>query len=98
MNGAVSRSLWIYFVLMISSTAAVVAICWFLDHRTVRVKEEIEDTENVHEPEEDKNDEEAEDHMNRLETQIMARIRKRTGATWKINTSLTAQTRAPEVK
>ena len=75
MNGAVSESLWIYFVLMIPLTIIVVGSWWFLDRRTVHANE-VDEDEDV-----------AEEHMNKLEAQIMARIRKRTGArlTWNIN-------------
>ncbi|KAK8016778.1 hypothetical protein PG993_014967 [Apiospora rasikravindrae] len=99
MNGPVSRSLWIYIALTVPLTILVVIIWWWIDRRMVRrvgagfgstslggssFEHDDGDDENDEENGEKENDKGAEAHLNKLEGQILERIRHRTGAqlTW----------------
>ncbi|KAK8132129.1 hypothetical protein PG999_000302 [Apiospora kogelbergensis] len=82
MNGPISNSLWIYFVLTIPLTVLVVWIWWGVDKRMVhRLGTSIGGSEEDYEG--------AEEHLNRLEGQILEKIRVRTGAklTWTVTPS-----------
>ncbi|KAK8008325.1 hypothetical protein PG991_010876 [Apiospora marii] len=84
MDGPVSRSLWIYIVLTFPLTGLVVLIWWWIDQRMARrfgtgfsgaAGLPTDET-----GQEDNDDKGAEEHLNRLEGQILERIRHRTGA------------------
>lgn len=82
MNGPISNSLWIYFVLTVPLTVLVVWIWWGVDKRMVRrLGTSIGGSEEDYEG--------AEEHLNRLEGQILEKIRVRTGAklTWTVTPS-----------
>ncbi|KAK8122930.1 hypothetical protein PG984_011600 [Apiospora sp. TS-2023a] len=81
MSGPVSRSLWIYIVLTVPLTGLVVLIWWWIDQRMARRFSSGFGVGLVVD-EDGKEDEDngAEEHLNRLEGQILERIRHRTGA------------------
>lgn len=68
MNGSVSESLWIYFVLAVPGTVIVLGTWWFFDSRSRRQAETG--------PEDAKEQTKAEVE---LEARIMQKIRRRTG-------------------
>lgn len=75
MNGPVSSSLWIYFVLTLPLTILVVGAWWKIDQRKARkaaVADSREDDEERMESEEEK-------ESRLLESRIMRNIRRRTG-------------------
>lgn len=81
MNGAVSESLWIYFVLTIPLTIVVVGIWWYLD-RYMKNQDSSDVTPKKRNPR---------DHLNDLEGQIMGRLAATTGArvTWNNSSPIT---------
>ncbi|KAK8071834.1 hypothetical protein PG996_005182, partial [Apiospora saccharicola] len=81
MSGPVSRSLWIYIVLTVPLTGLVVLIWWWIDQRMAR-RFSTGFGAGLVADEDGKEDEDngAEEHLNRLEGQILERIRHRTGA------------------
>lgn len=82
MNGAVSESLWIYFVLTIPLTVAVVGIWWYLDRYM-----KSSDAASGRAPAKRN----PRDHLNDLEGQIMGRLAATTGArvTWNNSSPIT---------
>ena len=100
MNGPVSRSLWIYIVLTVPLTGLVVLIWWWIDQRMARRFGTrfggSSLTNGGEHDKEDNHDKGAEEHLNRLEGQILERIRHRTGAqlTWTFTASRSHHSRA----
>ncbi|KAK8075393.1 hypothetical protein PG997_010056, partial [Apiospora hydei] len=84
---SIFKSLWIYFALLVPLTILVVWIWWGVDQRMVlRVGTRLGADEDY---------EGAEAHLNRLEGQILEKIRVRTGAnlTWTVAPSRRLQSR-----
>lgn len=86
MNGAVSESLWIYFVLTIPLTVIVVGIWWYLDR--YMKDQDAKDQESSDQLSKKRN---PRDHLNDLEGQIMGRLAATTGArvTWNNSSPIT---------
>lgn len=75
MDGPVSKSLWIYFVLTLPLTALLVGIWRTFDQRQARHTNDVHDAGD----EEEKPETEEEKESRLLEARIMRNIRRRTG-------------------
>ncbi|KAK7983568.1 hypothetical protein PG989_010970 [Apiospora arundinis] len=88
MDGPISKSLWIYFVLLVPLTVLVVWIWWRIDQRmVVRVGTSLGGADEDYEG--------AEEHLNKLEGQILEKIGVRRGAklTWTVTPTRRQQSR-----